>query len=79
MKKKYYLLGALVFLFTWQQLDAARWYVDANAIGMYNGKSWKDAFKGLQDGLDKASAGDTIWVASGTYYPVKSPAPSGDH
>lgn len=78
MKKKYYLLGALVFLFTWQQLDAARWYVDANAIGMYNGKSWKDAFKGLQDGLDKASAGDTIWVASGTYYPVKSPAPSGD-
>lgn len=79
MNKKYLLfVGIVIALFGWQQSSAARWYVDVNATGAANGASWKDAFTGLQDGLDNAVSGDTIWVASGTYYPVKPPVVSVD-
>jgi len=45
------------------------WFVNAAATGG-NGKSWDDAFTNLQDALiDKASDGDEIWVATGTYKP----------
>lgn len=43
------------------------WYVDADAAGKDNGKSWEDAFPTLQAAVDSASAGDQVWVAEGTY------------
>ncbi|MFO7446453.1 MAG: right-handed parallel beta-helix repeat-containing protein, partial [Ignavibacteriaceae bacterium] len=46
-------------------------YVKADAGGMNNGSSWMNAFINLQDALASASAGDTIFVAEGTYYPDK--------
>ncbi len=49
-----------------------RLYVDANASGGDDGKTWTDALNYLQDALDIAGACNSIteiWVADGTYYP----------
>jgi predicted outer membrane repeat protein len=43
------------------------WYVDDSARGDRNGSSWTDAFTRIQTAVDYSSAGDTIWVAAGTY------------
>ena len=54
-----------------------RLYVDKNAPGpTHNGASWQTAFLGIQAALDFASAGNEIWVASGTY-PVNITLKSG--
>ncbi|GEM_PF-1540269 len=50
-------------------------YVDDTAGGYDTGTSWKDAYVNLQDGLGIATAGDEIWVASGTYAPVRTGSP----
>ncbi len=46
-------------------------YVNHAAAGVNNGSSWSDAYVSLEDGLSSAAFGDEIWVASGTYYPVR--------
>ncbi len=51
---------------------AGVWYVDANIDRPGNGTSWFTAFKDLQTAIDAASAGDTIHVAQGVYYPTKA-------
>ncbi len=45
-------------------------YVDKTATGANTGKSWADAFTDLQDGIAAAYAGDQIWVAQSTYFPI---------
>ncbi|MFQ5490569.1 MAG: right-handed parallel beta-helix repeat-containing protein, partial [Phycisphaerae bacterium] len=45
-------------------------YVDAAATGSRTGQSWESAFDNLQDALDRAVAGQEIWVAQGTYVPT---------
>ncbi|OGO01258.1 MAG: hypothetical protein A2Y72_06450 [Chloroflexi bacterium RBG_13_53_26] len=51
-------------------------YVDSSTTGSGNdnGTSWADAFDDLQEALTTASSSDTIWVASGTYYPDENAA-----
>ncbi len=47
-----------------------RYYVAIDAAGANTGLSWADAFADLQSALQVAQAGDTIWVAEGTYHPT---------
>lgn len=58
-----------------EQPSFARIHVDSGATGADNGTSWTDAFVELHDALAAAGAGDTIWVARGTYFPDRG---SGD-
>ena len=44
-------------------------YVDANAVGLGTGLSWKDAFTSLQDALLLENPCRQIWVADGVYHP----------
>lgn len=44
-------------------------YVDANNNETQNGQSWSTAFNDLQQAIDSAIIGDTIFVAKGVYYP----------
>lgn len=45
-------------------------YVNARAHGADSGASWRDAYDSLQSALAVAAAGDSIWVAEGTYRPT---------
>ncbi|MDO8588884.1 MAG: right-handed parallel beta-helix repeat-containing protein [Armatimonadota bacterium] len=44
-------------------------YVNVNRPGSFpgNGSSWGLAYHGIQQGINKAAAGDDVWVARGTY------------
>lgn len=52
--------------------QAKRWYVDSTAVSSSNsdGSTWQRAFPDLQQALQVAKAGDSIWLAKGTYYPT---------
>jgi hypothetical protein len=46
------------------------WYVNDDALGSNDGRSWSNAFTDLQSALNVAQSGDQVWVASGTYKPT---------
>jgi hypothetical protein len=43
------------------------WFVDMDAVGTADGRSWSNAFNHPQDALEMAGNGDEIWVADGVY------------
>ena len=49
-------------------VHAADWYVDGAIPSSGAGTSWSTAFQTIDEGIDAASAGDTINVAAGFYY-----------
>ena len=79
MKKTLMTLAAVAGLFALTANAANTWYVDddnynesyANAAAYtaagYDGKSMANAFGTIQIAIDKASSGDTIYVAPGVY------------
>ncbi len=64
------LLIAVLALLPCRLASAVTWYVDdSHTQGTLDGTSWATAFQYLQEALDRASGGDTIKVAQGTYHP----------
>lgn len=51
--------------------DSGIIFVNQHAIGNSDGSSWENAFTGLDDALEQASAGQQIWVAAGSYHPAR--------
>jgi hypothetical protein len=51
------------------------WYVTPAGGGAQDGSSWDDAFSFIQDALDQAQAGDSVWVAEGIYKPTTGTDP----
>jgi parallel beta-helix repeat protein len=49
--------------------NLTKFYVDSAAATNGSGNSWANAMNNLSGALQNASAGDSIWVAKGTYYP----------
>ena len=67
MKKSIFLIGlSTATIFANAQ---TKWYVDSTKTG--NGSSWANASNDLQAVINASSAGDTIFVAKGTYEPIR--------
>ena len=77
MQKTYLfiLLASLCFLSF--ETQATVIFVHYSSSGTNTGASWTNAFTTLQPALNAASAGDTIFIASGTYKPTHIPSTGG--
>lgn len=63
-------LSALLFLLALGHAEAADLYVSLNGSNDVANKfvNWNGAATNIQDAVNMASAGDTVWVAKGIYY-----------
>jgi len=53
------------------EIQAGVRYVSPASSGTGNGSSWTNASSDLQLMINQSNAGDTIWVAAGTYKPIR--------
>jgi hypothetical protein len=63
------LLLFLFFSFEIAQAQTVR-YVNAAATGANDGSSWANAFTKINNAINNANYGDSLWVAQGTYTPT---------
>jgi predicted outer membrane repeat protein len=63
-------LVSLSFLFSTHFSFGATWFVTPTGAGATDGTTWANASDDLQVIINGATAGDQIWVATGTYFPL---------
>lgn len=69
MDRKNTLFLTILFVICSFKTIAGIVYVDsAHFNGTQSGSSWSTAFANLQSGINTANAGDSVWVAGGTYH-----------
>ena len=66
-----YVIYLLVALFISGKAVATVRYVKPVASGLGNGSSWANASSDLQLMINNSSINDEVWVAAGTYYPIR--------
>jgi parallel beta-helix repeat protein len=60
----------LIFILTASaNVCAATWFVRSDVAASGDGTSWGESFAGLAEAVSAASAGDDVWVQSGSYIP----------
>ena len=67
--KRYFILS--LFILFAVEMQAVIRYVKPVSSGLGDGSSWANASADLQLMINNSQAGDTIWVAQGTYYPIR--------
>lgn len=65
-------LASFFFVLSAQLLEAKVWYVKPTGNNANSGLSWNLALEGVQAAINLAAAGDTVWVAQGTYKPTST-------
>lgn len=70
MKHSYFFAVGVSLLFAAAPLQAKVYHVTTKGTG--DGSSWEKAMGSLDDALAKATSGDEIWIAAGTYKPHNS-------
>src|SRR2546426_9056061 len=72
-------LTAIIQFFLLSSGHAANWYVRPNSAGSNNGTDWNNAWSisSLNSSWSSISAGDTIWLAGGSYTTAIVPNKSG--
>ena len=67
------LLVLICFLFSISSYGKKYYVVGSQSNNSGDGLSWATAKKSVQDALNLAVSGDSVWVAAGTYHPTMDP------
>ena len=75
MKKQIIFFGTFLIM-SFAHSQTVR-YVRPVSYGLGDGSSWANASNDIQEMINQSAAGDSVWVAEGTYYPLQDPSDDG--